>query len=184
MPRLMAYDSAAMIPLHLEAQIRSLLQAEWPGKETGAPPPLTEPELHPVYFILADNDQLLSYARTIWATVFHLEQNFKLYGLGDVLTEPQARGRGYGSRIVEKATSHIRSDSQADVAVLLTEPKLEPFYRRSGWECVPGLQVATKESHASAAGSTIPMMLFLSPRAKAAREIFSRDILVLPGDEW
>ena len=37
MPLLTRYDSVATIPPHLEAQIRTLLHAEWPGPDvTGA----------------------------------------------------------------------------------------------------------------------------------------------------
>ena len=185
MPRLMRYDFPATVPPHLEAQIRSLLYAEWSGtNEPDIAPALLGPELHPVYFVLAEGDQVLSYARTIWATVPYLGQSFKLYGLGDVVTQPGFRHKGYGGCVVGEATTHIRSDREADAAVLLTEPKLEPFYRRSGWDYVPGLRVATGESDECGAVATIPMVLFLSAKACAARAIFPSETLVLPGDEW
>ena len=185
MPQLMRYDSSAAVPPHLEAQIRSLLYAEWPGAdEADAALALIDPELHPVYFVLSEGGQVLSYARTIWAAVPHLGQSFKLYGLGDVATRPGFRRKGFGRRVVGGATAHVMSDREADAAVLLTEPKLEPFYRRIGWEYVPGLRVATGESGGCAAGAAIPMALFLSARARAARAIFPRERLVLPGDEW
>jgi predicted GNAT family N-acyltransferase len=118
------------------------------------------------------------------ATVLHLGQSFKLAGLGDVITKREFRHNGYGGSIVEEATAHIKSDREADAAVLLTEPKLEAFYRRSGWGCVPGLQVVTSDYGECITGKTIPMMLFLSAKALAAREIFSKETLLLPGDEW
>ena len=182
MPQLMRYDYAAMIPLRLETQVRSLLYAEWPrDDEDEAARLIINPELHPVYFILMDGDQVLSYARTIWTTVTHLGQRFKLYGLGDVVTKVGFRHKSYGGRIVREATAHIKSDREADAAVLLTEPKLEMFYRRSGWDYVAGLRVVTRECDA---GATFPMMLFLSVKARAARETFATDTLALPGDEW
>ena len=185
MLRLICYDSTATIPLHLEAQIRSLLHTEWPGPDAdNAASPLISSALHPVFFVLADENQALSYARTILATVPHLGQSFKLAGLGDVITKREFRHNGYGGRIVEEATAHIKSDREADAALLLTESKLEAFYRRSGWGCVPGLQVATSEYGECITGKTIPMMLFLSAKAHAAREIFSQETLLLPGDEW
>ena len=68
----MCYNSTAAIPLHIEAQIRSLLYTEWPGSGEGdAASPLIYPELHPVYYVLADDNEALSYARTIWARVEH-----------------------------------------------------------------------------------------------------------------
>lgn len=185
MPPLLCYNSTATAPPHLEDQVRSLLDAEWPGTdETDAARPLTDPGLHPAYFVLADGDQVLSYARTIWAMVSHFGLSFKLYGLGDVITKPGLRHKGYAGRVVGEATAHIKSDREADAAVLLTEPKLEPFYRRRGWGYVPGLRVATSEYGECAAGAAFPMMLFLSAKAHAARAIFAKDTLVLPGDEW
>lgn len=182
MPQLMRYDSAAMIPLRLEAQIRSLLYAEWPASdEDEVARPLIDPELHPVYFVIAEGGQVLSYARTIWATVTHFGQSFKFYGLGDVITKPEVRYKGYGGRIVRVATTYIKSDCEADAAVLLTEPKLEMFYRGSGWDYVAGLRVVTGERDKRV---IFPIMLFLSGKAQAVRATFATDTLVLPGDEW
>jgi predicted GNAT family N-acyltransferase len=179
----MYYDSVSTIPRQLEAQIRYLLSTEWPGPDADdAAQPLIDPKLHPTYVVLADGDQVISYSRTIWAMVSHLGQCFKLYGLGDVITRPEFRQQGYGGRIVEEATTYIKLDPDADAALLLTEPKLESFYRRSGWDSVPGLRVTTSEEYSERA--TLPMMLFLSAKALAAQEIFSKHTLVLPGDEW
>ena len=183
-PRLIRYESTATIPYHLETQVRTLLYAEWPGPDEDVAQPLTDPGLYATYFILADENQVLSYARTIWATVSHLEQDFKLYGLGDVVTAPKFRRQGYGSCIVEEATTHITSDQDADAALLLTDPALEIFYGPSGWEYVPGLRLMTGEHDPCTIEAPFPMMLFLSPKAKALRGVFTKDVLVLPGDEW
>ena len=145
---------------------------------------MINPELHPTYFILVKSNQLLSYARTLWMTVAHNDQHFKLYGLGDVITVPEYRHRGYAGRIIAEATAYIRSDPEADAAVLLTRPQLEALYRRSGWESISGLRVTTGEYDAHEARDTIPMMLFLSVAADVARAGFASHTLVLPGDEW
>jgi predicted GNAT family N-acyltransferase len=70
--------------------------------------------------------------RAVWARATHLGRGLKLYGLGDVVTAPALRGSGLGSRVVREATAYIRSDREADAAVLLTGPGLEVFYRRCG----------------------------------------------------
>jgi hypothetical protein len=185
MSHLLLYDSTDELPHDLESQIRSLLRAEWPPleeDETGEP--LIAPDLHPVYFILADERTVLSYARTIWARVTHLGQDFKLYGLGDVVTAPEVRGLGYGSCVVKEATSHIKSNREADAALLLTEPRLEGFYRQSGWESVPELVVITDEYKVHNRSDSLPMMVFLSTSAKCVRAGFHATPLILPGNEW
>ena len=145
--------------------------------------PLIEPELRPTYFVLADGDRLRSYARTIWAIVAHQDQRFKFYGLGDVITVPQYRHQGYAGRLVQEATTHIRSDPTADAAVLLTRPELAALYQRRGWEYVPGLRVMSGECDEHVT-SDLPLMMFLSAAAQAARASFASQTLVLPGDEW
>ena len=182
MPELRRYNGADDIPRELERQICALLQAEWPASEDEAGGPLVAPQWHPTYFILAEGEMVWSYARTIWARVTHLGRGLKLYGLGDVVTAPELRGSGYGSRVVREVTAHIRSDREADAAVLLTEPGLEAFYRRFGWETVPRLEVRTGEYEEHHLGDSLPMMLFLS--ASAGRAGFHASPLVLPGDEW
>ena len=185
MLQLLIYDSSAELPRELASEIRSVLLAEWPGPEVDdTSESLIDPALHPVYFILADGNRLRSYARTIWARVAHQDQHFKLYGLGDVITVPQYRRKGYGGRIVQEATAHIRSDQTADAAVLLAQPRLVALYSQSGWECVPGLRVMSGERDGHMTSDVIPMMMFLSATAQAARAGFASQTLVLPGDEW
>jgi predicted GNAT family N-acyltransferase len=185
MPQLHIYNSSAELPRELASQIRSLLLAEWPGPEVDdTEEPLTAPALHPTYFILTAGNRLRSYARTIWATVAHQDQHFKLYGLGDVITVPKYRRKGYGSRIVQAATAQIWSDPKADAAVLLTKPELAALYQQSSWEYVPGLRVASDEYGGYEASDVFPLMLFLSAAARDARANFASHPLVLPGDEW
>lgn len=185
MLQLLIYASSAEFPVELASQIRPALLKEWPGPEAyDSAESLTAPELHPTYFILADGNQLLSYARTIWVWVEHGAQRFKLYGLGDVLTVQQYRHKGYGSRIVREATAHIRSDPEADVALLLTRHELAGLYQQSGWEHIHGLRVVSGEDEGREASDAFPMMLFLSAAARSSRAGFASHTLVLPGDEW
>ena len=184
MPELRLYDSADEIPFELERQVRSLLQAEWPGPVDEPGALLSAPQWHPTYFILAEGGTVWSYARTVWARVMHLGRSLKLSGLGDVITAPRLRCSGYGGRVVREATAHIRSDREADAALLLTEPGLEAFYRRCGWESVPGLEVKTDDYDEHNEGVNLPMMLFLSESAGHMRAGFCASPLILPGDEW
>ena len=86
--------------------------------------------------------------------------------------------------MVEAATRHIRSDADADVAVLLTEPALEKLYGASGWAHVPGMRVVRGERDGAPIAEDFVMMLFLSAAAREHRDTYRHEPLVLAGDEW
>jgi len=185
MEELHIYQSTKDLPPHFEWQIRTFLRILWFDKnEDDLNESLTAEELHPVYFVLARENRLISYARIIWLTINHLGNAYKMYGLGDVFTFPASRNKGYGSRVIESATNYIRADSEADVAILLTEPDLENFYRSIGWEYIPDLKLLTGEPDNRQPRDDFAMMLFLSEKAKENRTNFQTQSVFLPGDEW
>jgi aminoglycoside 2'-N-acetyltransferase I len=185
MEELHIYRSTKDLPRQFEWQIRTFLRILWfDNNEDDLNEPLTAAELHPVYFVLAREDSLVSYARLIWMNINHLGNSYKMYGLGDVFTFPASRNKGYGRRIVSAATDYIRADTEADVAILLTESGLENFYRSSGWEHFPELTLLTGEQANPQVRDDFAMMLFLSGRAKQNRSDFQTQSVFLPGDEW
>lgn len=184
MSELSVYNSDE-IPPETERRIRSLVTSEWPATDDDIlTSPLLEPDLHPVFFVLTRGDDVLSYGRTIQAWVPNAGRTLKVYGLGDVVTAPEHRGLGFGGRIVEATTAHIRSDPEADVGVLLTEPALQPWYGRYGWTQVPGLRVRTDEYHDAATAGVVPMFLVLSTALAASGSDLHERTLTLPGCEW
>jgi GNAT superfamily N-acetyltransferase len=184
MAELAAYTASEALPPEVDPQIRTLLDAEWPGASGNAGSPLIDPDLNPMYFVLSSGDEVVGYARTIWAWGVHKGQATKVYGLGDVVTRPRWRRQGFGRRVVEAATRHIRADADADLAVLLTEPKLEKLYAESGWVHVPGMRLVTGERNGASTTGDFVMMLFLSAAARRDRDSYSHAPLILAGDEW
>ena len=185
MLRLHSYVSADDIPPQYECQIRSFLRIQWPDtEEADNNEPLIDPELHPVFFFLARENTLLSYARLIWMNVSHNGQTYKLYGLGDVFTYPASRNKGYGGQVVASATDYIRADPKADTALLLTEPSLHSFYQQSGWQHISDLSISFGDYQNPQSYTGYPMMLFLSKKAQEARRDFQKYPIFLPGDEW
>jgi len=181
-PELSVYDTSDALRPEIERQIRALLDAQWPASDDEpASGPLLDPDLHPVFFVLASGDIVLSYGRTIRALVPHDGGALKVYGLGDVVTAPEWRRAGCGGRIVEAATAHIRSDPEADLAVLLTEPALERWYGRHGWDHIPGLRVRTGEYEDAQSAGVLPMFLVLSTALGTPP---TEHTLTLPGEEW
>ena len=185
MLQLNTYLSAEDLPPQFECQIRAFLRSLWPAAgEDELDEPLTDPKLHPVYFVLARKQTVISYARTIWAQIAHRQTIYKIYGLGDVFTCPAYRRTGYGTQIITAATNHICSDASADMAVLVTEPALEAFYAHSGWEHMSNRSLMTGKETRPDYFPGFPMMLFLSQKAQILRESLARLPVFLPGDEW
>jgi GNAT superfamily N-acetyltransferase len=185
MLQLHVYHTAEDLPALYEWQIRSFLRIIWYApNEEDLNEPLTAAELHPVFFILAKGDMLISYTRLIWMKVSHVGQTFKMYGLGDVFTFPASRGRGYGRQIVQAAADYLHADPEADAAILLTEPALEGFYHYSGWEHIPAMSITVGERDNPRKCDDFPMMLFLSQKARQMRSAFETEPIFLPGDEW
>lgn len=185
MPELVVSGASAEIPPEIERQIRALLGTAWPASdEEPMSGSLVDPALHPTYFVLTSANVLLAYGRTIRAWVPYNGGALKVYGLGDVITTPERRRSGYGGRIVEAATAHIRSDTDADLAVLLAEPGLEGWYGRHGWIHVPGVRVRTGEYEDARMAGAAPMFLLLSTALGTSPTEIAEHTLVLPGDEW
>ena len=179
------YKSIEQIPKEIEIQIRTFLRVVWYGEEEEKPDePITREELNPVYFVLSRKNILISYARVIWMNVEYMGSSYKMYGLGDVFTFPSSRRKGYGSQIVELATQFIRKDSQADIAILFTEPKLEYFYKLSGWNHVSEIKFLVGEQPNPELYKGFHMMFLLSQKAQDACSFFPSYPVFLPGDEW
>jgi predicted GNAT family N-acyltransferase len=183
--QLHSYLSAEDLPQEFECQIRSFLRIQWyDADEDDSTESLTASELNPVFFVLARDKTVISYARLIWANISHNGNNYRMYGLGDVFTFPASRNKGYGGQVVAAATDYIRADPQTNCAILLTEPVLHSFYQRYGWEHVPNLDMSFGEPDKPQPYKGYAMMLFLSKELQKSRTAFLKHQLFLPGDEW
>ena len=180
MSSLHIFDARVAIPDELERQIRAALSTLWPELEPiDYAKPLIDPAFNPTYFVVCDEGSLVAYTRTICARVAVHGYSMKLYGLGDMLTVPKQRLKGYGSRILRAATAHITADAEADAGILVSEPQLELFYQQCGWSHMPDVRIVTDEGEAR-----FVMMLLLSPRARDACSAIGNAAWPLPGDEW
>lgn len=167
-------------------QLQTLLRAEWPGDEPNDDTArLIDPADAPTFFVLVKEGKILSYARTILSVVNVHGQALRIAGLGDVLTPPGLRGRGLGTRVVERATRFLEAEASCDLAVLLTTPALERFYGCQGWKHLPSLRVVTDETDDEPTPPPFAMVLLLSETGQQAIEsIIADGTLCLPGAEW
>lgn len=132
--------------------------------------------LEPTYYTIAEGgDPLLNMAATFTTSVTAAGRTWTAACLGNVFTFPAARHRGLGRAAVAAATSDIR-DSEVDVAALLCDPELEPFYAGSGWAPTSGSQTLTADGRLL---DSSRMMLFLSePAAEARLELTTQPMYV------
>ncbi len=66
------------------------------------------------------------------------ERPVRLGGVGAVATLPEWRGRGLASVAMEKAAAFMDYELGVEFGLLLVDEATVPFYRRLGWELVPG----------------------------------------------
>lgn len=166
-------------------QIRSFIRYLWFDiYQYQLDPPIAQEHLHPIYVVMVEGDALYSATGLYWVTVEHEGQTYKLYGLGDVLTYPAFRKKGYGSALIRKATDIMRDDPDADIGLLWTQEHNFSFYENCGWERMPDVTITHGEKDQPDIEEEMPFMLFFSDRAKANRANFSRSPLYIGPDRW
>lgn len=175
-PRIFPDDE---FPAELHWQAVSLMRVEWPFIEDGMVRRTYPASLAPTHVVVEDDGLLLSYAAVIRLTLTHAGKEFAARGLGSVLTFLASRRRGYRSQVVAAATALIR-ESDADVAALFTDDNLERFYTRHGWESLRGAETLEATAQPREPISALRLMLFLSPKGRAARDAFATEPLTVP----
>jgi GNAT superfamily N-acetyltransferase len=139
-------------------------------------------DTHPVSFILAEEDTLISHALVTWRFLSHANQQFKVYGLSAVLTYPQFRHHGYGRQVVT-AASHYIANSDADIALLRCKPDLYGFYQSTGWTYSDKLLVREGEPGSIVEGGRI-MSLIVSEKGQKHLVAFENEPLYVGAYMW
>lgn len=186
MPQLKLYHSNGELPIEYEYQIRAFVRILWHDAYLyDIDAPIVQPERHPHHVVVAEKHALISYARVNWVNITFAGEAYRIYCLGDVFTYPAFRQKGYGQQVVDAATTLIRIDAEADIAILFTDAHLGKFYAQSGWQHIAGLKVSIgDEAQPHSYDDAYAMMLFLSAKAQQHREDFDQHRLYLPGYGW
>lgn len=172
------------LPPHLMWQMLSFARMQWHNDIEDFGLPLQPAKWHPTYFVIADDQLLISAATVLWKTIHFQNQPYKLYGLGMVLTYPTHRKQGYGRQIIAAATNFIQQDTEADLALLQTAPYLEQFYGEQGWEHTPNIRVLSGDVDHPIDDDGWVMMLFLSQHTKEQRQNFEGNAFYLDDYIW
>lgn len=106
--------------------------------EFGLPPTtwMPMPET-PWRVLLWEDERLVSHVSVMERTISVGGQPVHVAGIRSVMTLPAARGRGYASRLMERAAELIRDElPQAEHGLLLCLDIRVPLYARLGWRVV------------------------------------------------
>ena len=137
MPKLAQY-APNILPPHLKYQLLAAVRIEWAWVFTGANRTwdYTQKATHPHYFVISEQDILISFIEVNQRVLHHADELYRVYGLSAAYTYPAYRREGFGRQVLQAATNYIRA-SDADVAMLFCLPSLTNFYRASGWLPLP-----------------------------------------------
>ena len=185
MPEITIYPSTDALPPEFECQIRAYIRFLWYDHYYyDLDEPLALAKSHPHYVVLAERHALISAASIIWVYTELDSKQFKIYGLGNVFTYPAFRKQSYGQQVVEAATHFIKSDNQADIAILFTDSTMEAFYAKSGWGQVSHFSTFIGDKHNPEPKTDFTMMQFLSERSQAYQNTDKKYRLFLPDYSW
>ncbi|GEM_PF-3433182 len=181
--QLLIYRENELIPLHYYYQAQSFIRIFWAdGDDHDINKSLQQPAIR---IVLAKGKSLLSYATIVWRDIVIDEQPYHMLGLGDVMTFPSFRKRGYAGQVVQTATNLILSEISADFGLLWTEPKNYNLYRRCGWELAPDLVTLLGDpQNPTRYENEAAMVLFCSDRANDARSTITSADIYIGTSKW
>ncbi|WP_238012441.1 GNAT family N-acetyltransferase [Dactylosporangium sp. AC04546] len=171
---IVAYPEAAT-PAGLRAQVAELRRSAWPGPDFAH-----DPALRPLSLLLVDDDAVLAALDILHKDLDHAGERWSAAGLSTVVTHPEHRGRGHGSRLVTAARERIA----ADVGIFTCDRPLAPFYTRSGWVELPGTVLVGGTESAPFPSDRpgfdkVTMASFRSDRAIRRRRAFEHSRILL-----
>ena len=88
--------------------------------------------------ILLKHGRILSCVRVYFRSIYCEGETLKIGGIGDVGTDPSARGQGYAIRLLNDAIEYMRKKN-AVLSILFT--RINPFYHRVGYFTIPTIDL-------------------------------------------
>ena len=177
-------------PDHLRCQYMSFLRAHWWWFFQGEQRLRTtmwSADVEPTHVVLEESGILISYATLVSKMVKHADTSFHTAGVSAVFTYPAWRKQGYGQRLMNLASEHIRANDY-DIAMLFCEPEIMEFYRKSGWLAMQSPTLTGDPTNPnSSADDDYPetrMMLFLSKHGQIHQSAFDHTPVYIGKQSW
>ncbi|MEV7794184.1 GNAT family N-acetyltransferase [Streptomyces sp. NPDC087512] len=137
--QILSFPEAAT-PADLRVQVREIQEQAWPsesGPDAPVDAPTHDPALRPLSLLLVDEGAVVAALDILFKEIVHAGRRFSAGGLSTVVTSKQARGRGYGRRLVGAARERMLTQS-LDLALFTCDRPLRAFYESAGWRVLPG----------------------------------------------
>lgn len=171
------------LPAKFKCQILSFMRAEWPEDFQGKNRLrnwIKQLEMHPVHFILEEEDMLISHVAVVWKPLLHAGQEYKAYGFTEVFTYPAWRRQGYGLQLIRVAREYI--EQQGDADLIIFHSTVRGFYEQIGFESMDEMVTLVDDPSHPRKSNDIGFMRFVSEKGKQGREQFAKGTLYF-GDE-
>jgi aminoglycoside 2'-N-acetyltransferase I len=180
----------ADVPAELRQQVRAAQEQAWPS--SGQTPIATRSLIHdtalePMSMLLVDSATVLAALDILSTEIRHAGESYVVGGLSTVITPVQARGRGYGGRLVSAARD-VMAAGHLDLGLFTCDRPLQAFYERAGWHLLPGAVLVggtvTAPFPSDQPGfDKVTMADFFSPRALRDQAVFhDARIALYPGE--
>ena len=128
--------------------------------------------------VMVWNDgQLVSHVGVVTRNVKLEGRAVHIGGIGGVMTHPDARGRGYASAGMKRATTLLAGELDAAFGLLVCPPAVEGFYARLGWRRFGGKLLVEQHGATVEYIASVPMLLALREHGPEIGEI---NLLGLP----
>jgi aminoglycoside 2'-N-acetyltransferase I len=118
----------------------ALQHQAWPPQDPAAVSAGTlthDPALRPRSMLLIDRGRVLAALDILSKELVHAGRHYLAGGLSTVVTHRDARGQGYGRRLVAAARQAMAAGS-LDLGLFACDRPLRGFYEGAGWQLLPG----------------------------------------------
>jgi aminoglycoside 2'-N-acetyltransferase I len=88
------------------------------------------------HFFLDVDGRTVNHVGILKHTIRVGERAVVVGGVGGVVTVPEAQGRGYAQKTLQRAVEFMRDELGVEFGFLFCRDQLVPFYARQGWQLV------------------------------------------------
>lgn len=178
------FDSEEL-PEKFKCQILSFMRVAWFEEFQGKNRLrnwIKSPEMHPVHFLLEEEDILISHVAVVWKLLTHADQEYKAYGFTEVFTYPVFRRQGYGLQLIQSAKQYIEERGDADLIIF--HSTVRGFYEHAGFEPMNRMVTLIGDPNSPRRSKDIGFIRFLSEKGNQGKRSFEEGTLYFGDDTW